>query len=83
MASTEDLLFKHAQSKEFTNEISLLSEGTEVPKSSKIKKLLPTWDEDTGLLKHNSRIVGCKPTILAKDLNEAKDLEKATNLRYQ
>ena len=52
-----------------------------VPKSSKIKKLLPTWDEDTGLLKHNSRIVGCKPTILAKDLNNAKDLNEATDLK--
>ena len=67
VTSTEDLLFKYAQSGEFANEISLLSEGAEVPNNSKIKKLLPIWDEETGLLKHNSRIVGYKPTILPKD----------------
>ena len=67
VTSTEDLLFKYAQSKEFANEISLLRGGSEVPKNSKIKKLLPIWDEETGLLKHNSRIVDYKPIILPKD----------------
>ena len=64
---TEDLLFKYAQSQEFSNEISLLSTGLEIPKNSKIKKLLPIWDEDSGLLKHDSRIIGYLPTILPKD----------------
>ena len=64
---TEDLLFKYAQSKEFSNEISLLSTGLEIPKNSTIKKLLPIWDEDSGLLKHDSRIIGYLPTILPKD----------------
>merc|ERR1712051_809691 len=41
VTSTEDLLFKYAQSGEFANEISLRSEGAEVPNNSKIKKLLP------------------------------------------
>ena len=41
MASTEDLLFKHAQSKEFTNEISLLSEGTEGSKKLENQETSP------------------------------------------
>ena len=67
VTSAEDLLFKYAQSKEFANEISLLSEGSEVPKNSNIKKLIPIWDEEAGLLKHNSRIVNYLPIILPKD----------------
>jgi hypothetical protein len=67
VANTENLLFKYAQSREFPEEISKLSEGTEVPKNSKIKKLIPILDEETGLLQHKSRIVGYNPIILPKD----------------
>ena len=67
ITNTEELLFKYAQSKEFSKEISNLSEGLEVQKTSKIKKLIPIMDEETGLLRHKSRIVGYKPIILPKD----------------
>ena len=67
VTDTENLLFKYAQSREFSEEISKLSEGTEVPKNSKIKKLIPILDEETGLLQHKSRIVGYNPIILPKD----------------
>ena len=67
VTSTENLLFKYAQSKEFAEEISILSDGSEVPKSSKIKTLLPIMDEESGLLKHKSRIVDYNPIILPKD----------------
>ena len=67
VTDTENLLFKYAQSKEFAEEISLSSGGSEVPRNSKIKKLIPIWDEETGLLRHNSRIVDYKPIILPKD----------------
>ena len=67
ITNTEELLFKYAQSKEFSEEISNLSEGLEVQKTSKIKKLIPIMDEETGLLRHKSRIVGYKPIILPKD----------------
>ena len=56
VTSTENLLFKYSQSGEFGEEISILSEGSEVPKSSKIRKLIPILDEEIGLLKHKSSI---------------------------
>ena len=67
VASTENLLFQYAQSQEFAEEISILSQGGTISKNSSIKKLLPIWDEDMELLKHQSRIVGYQPIILPKD----------------
>ena len=67
VATAEALLFKYAQSREFAEEISSLSVGSEIPKNSKIKKLIPIWDEESGLLRHNSRIMDYKPIILPKD----------------
>ena len=67
VTSTETLLFKYAQSKEFAEEISMLNGGSEIPKTSSIRKLIPILDENNGLLKHKSRIVGYNPIILPKD----------------
>ena len=67
VTSTENLVFKYAQSQEFGEEISCLNEGTELPKSSRIRKLIPFLDEEDGLLKHKSRITGYTPIILPKD----------------
>ena len=65
--STEELLFKYAQSTQFSEEIALLSKGAEIPKTSCLKTLLPIWDQNMELLRHNSRIVGYQPIILPKD----------------
>ena len=67
VTNTENLLFKYAQSQEFAEEISKLSQGETISKNSSIKKLLPIWDGDMELLKHQSRIVGYQPIILPKD----------------
>ena len=67
VTNTENLLFQYAQSTEFATEIALLNEGLEIQKNSKIKTLLPVWDEENQLLRHNSRIVDYKPVILPKD----------------
>ena len=63
----EELLFRYAQRSELAEEIELLSSGQEVPRNSSIKNLIPVWDEENQLLRHNSRIVNYKPIILPKD----------------
>ena len=63
----EELLFRYAQRSELAEEIELLSSGQEVPRTSSIKNLIPIWDEENQLLRHNSRIVDYKPIILPKD----------------
>ena len=60
----EELLFRYAQRSELAEEIELLSSGQEVPRNSSIKNLIPVWDEENQLLRHNSRIVNYKPIIL-------------------
>ena len=67
VVNAEHILFKYAQSQEFAEEISTLSQGETISKNSSIRKLLPIWDEEEGLLKHNSRIIGYQPIILPKD----------------
>ena len=67
VTTTENLLFKYAQNRQFPEELSIISEGGEVPKSSPIKTLIPMLDEKTGLLRHKSRITGYTPIILPKD----------------
>ena len=56
VVATEELLFRYAQRSALATEIDLLSSGQEVQKNSSIKNLIPIWDEENQLLKHNSRI---------------------------
>ena len=67
VTEVEHLFFRYSQSQEFAEEISILSQGGTISKNSSIKKLLPFWDEDMKVLKHQSRIVGYQPIILPKD----------------
>ena len=67
VTEVEHLFFRYSQSQEFAEEITILSEGGKISKNSSIKKLLPFWDEDMKVLKHQSRIVGYQPIILPKD----------------
>ena len=64
---TEELLFRYAQRSTLATEIELLNSGQEVQKNSSIKTLIPIWDEENQLLKHNSRIINYNPIILPKD----------------
>ena len=66
----EELLFRYAQRSELAEEIELLSSGQEVPRNSSIKNLIPIWDEENQLLRHNSRIVNYKPIILPKHIGQ-------------
>ena len=65
--SSEILLFKFAQHEIFAEEISLLSEGNEIQRSSSIKTLIPFLDKENDILRHNSRIQSYNPIILPKD----------------
>ena len=67
ITATEQLLFQYAQKSEFSYEISSLSKGLDIEKNSAIKSLIPKWDAEHELLRHNSRIVGYSPIILPKD----------------
>ena len=67
VTAVENLLFKYAQSSQFSKEIVDLKEGREIPKDSKIKKLIPKWDNELELLLHSSRIAGYNPVILPHD----------------
>ena len=67
VVATEELLFRYAQRSALATEIDLLSSGQEVQKNSSIKNLIPIWDEENQLLKHNSRIINYNPIILPKD----------------
>ena len=67
VTATENLLFQYAQRCEFATEIALLSEGSAIPKDSKIKTLIPIWDKKEELLRHSSRIMNYQPIILPKD----------------
>ena len=67
MTPTENLLFQYAQKSQFASEIALLSEGSEIQNNSKIKTLIPIWDEEEELLRHNSRLIDYNPIILPKD----------------
>ena len=64
VVATEELLFSYAQRSALATEIDLLSSGQEVQKNSSIKNLIPIWDEENQLLKHNSRIINYNPIIL-------------------
>ena len=44
-----------------------MSSGQEVQKNSSIKTLIPMWDEENQLLKHNSRIINHNPINLPKN----------------
>ena len=72
VTETENILFQYAQRCEFATEIALLSEGSEIPKDSKIKTLIPIWDKKEELLRHNSRIMNYQPIILPKDHHVTK-----------
>ena len=67
ITAVENLLFRYAQSSQFATEIAALKEGLEIPKDSKIKKLIPKWDNEFELLLHSSRIAGYNPVILPRD----------------
>ena len=67
VTATENLLFQHAQKTAFATEMNLLKEGLEIQQNSKIKTLIPIWDDKDELLRHNSRIMDYKPIILPKD----------------
>ena len=67
VTATENILFQYAQRCEFATEIALLSEGSDIPKDSKIKTLIPIWDKKEELLRHSSRIMNYQPIILPKD----------------
>ena len=67
VTATENLLFQHAQKTAFATEMNLLKEGLEIQQNSKIKTLVPIWDDKDKLLRHNSRIMDYKPIILPKD----------------
>ena len=67
ITAIEHLLFQYAQRCEFETEIKLLSSGSDILKDSKIKTLIPIWDEKEELLRHNSRIMNYQPIILPKD----------------
>ena len=67
VTAMENLLFRYAQSSEFVTEITNLKNNLEIPKDSKLKKLLPKWDNELELLLHSSRIAGYNPVILPYD----------------
>ena len=67
VTAMENLLFRYAQSSEFAAEITNLKDNLEIPKDSKIKKLIPKWNNELELLIHSSRIEGYNPVILPRD----------------
>ena len=67
VTAMEKFLFQCAQRSQFATEISLLSDGLEIQPNSKIKTLIPIWDKEEELLRHDSRLMDYKPIILPKD----------------